>query len=163
MTNKNNTHPITPVGLERLEAELHELRFKQRPKIVEVVSWAASNGDRSENGDYIYGKRKLRELDRRAEYLAKRIMSAEVIDPLQQRGARVQFGATVTILNQNDEERQYTIVGADEIDIPNGRISYKSPVAKALMNKQEGDVSLVKKPAGEEELEILKVEFLAIL
>jgi transcription elongation factor GreB len=159
---KDETNPITPVGFKRLQDELHQLRYKERPEIVKVVAWAASNGDRSENGDYLYGKKKLREIDRRCEFLAGRIHAAEVIDPALSTSTRVEFGATVTILNENDQEKVYCLVGVDEIDVEKGRVSWKSPLAKALLNKRVGDTAVIKKPAGEEEVEIIELRYTTI-
>lgn len=157
MSDKNY---ITPKGFENLKAELHELLHGERPKLVETIAWAASNGDRSENADYIYGKRRLREVDRRIGFLTKRIEAAEVVDPSQLKGKKVLFGATVTIVNEDDESHTYQIVGEDEWDAKVGRISWKSPVAKALLGKSEGDEAKVIKPGGEEILLIEKVEYL---
>lgn len=141
---------ITPTGAEKLRAELQQLIQVERPKVVEVVSWAASNGDRSENADYIYGKRRLREIDSRIRFLTSRLEIAEVIDPAKINEKKVVFGATVTILNESEEEHIYQIVGEDEIDIQAGKISWKSPVAKALLGKKIGDEIKIQKPQGEE-------------
>lgn len=143
----------------KLVKELETLQHEERPKIVEMVSWAAGNGDRSENGDYIYGKRRLRQIDGRLHFLSKRLDSAEVIDPENIKSKDVRFGATVTLLNENDEEKVYSIVGEDEILVEKGLISYKSPIAKALFRKSEGDVVEVNTPKGIVEYEILKVEY----
>lgn len=150
---------ITPAGLEKLRAEFHELMHVERPKIVEIVAWAASNGDRSENADYQYGKRRLREIDRRVHFLTKRIEDAEVVDPLQMKGTQVLFSATVTIADEDGEELTYQIVGEDELDPKNGKISWKSPVAKALLGKKLGDEVKIVKPAGEEFVTIEKIEY----
>lgn len=155
-TNKNY---ITPQGLEKLKAEYHELLHIERPKVVEVVAWAASNGDRSENADYQYGKRRLREIDRRVHFLTKRIEDAEVVDPKQMQGETVLFSATVTLLNEEGVEMVYQIVGEDELDPKHGKISWKSPVAKALLGKKVGDEVRVLKPSGEEFVTIEAVEF----
>lgn len=150
---------ITPEGLAKLKAEYHELMHVERPKLVEVVAWAASNGDRSENADYQYGKRRLREIDKRVHFLTKRIEDAEVVDPKQMRGQTVLFSATVTLANEDGDELVYQIVGEDEFDPKNGKISWKSPVAKALMGKKLGDEVRIIKPAGEEFVTIENVEF----
>ena len=149
---------ITPDGLRRLEAEFAELQKVERPKIVETVAWAAGNGDRSENGDYIYGKRRLREIDRRLRFLRKRMEIAEVVDPARQKNhERVFFGATVTYLNERDEEKTVRIVGIDEARSEFHEISWISPVAKALLKAGEGDSVEVRTPKGIERLEILKI------
>jgi len=155
---------MTPEGFERLRDELNKLMRKERPEVVKVVSWAAGNGDRSENGDYIYGKKRLREIDRRVRYLSKRLANAEVVDPATRakKGAntdQVFFGATVTTANARDEERTIKIVGVDEVDLAKGHVSWISPIAKALMRAQEGDVVKLRTPNGVEELEIVKVEY----
>lgn len=156
MSDKNY---ITPAGLERLKAEYGELLHKERPRVVETVAWAASNGDRSENADYIYGKRRLREIDRRLRWLGDRIEKAEVVDPSAVKSPKVVFGATVTVSDEEGEEAVYQIVGEDETDVKAGRISWKSPVAKALMGKGEGDEAVIRKPAGESVVSIEKVEY----
>lgn len=141
---------ITPLGAEKLRNELQELIHVERPKIVEVVSWAASNGDRSENADYIYGKRRLREIDSRIRFLTSRLEIAEVIDPKSIKDTKVVFGATVTIVNEDDQQLTYQIVGEDEIDVKLGKISWKSPMAKALLGKKVGDEVRIQKPQAEE-------------
>ena len=151
---------ITPAGFERLRTEMHQLLRVERPKVVETVAWAAGNGDRSENGDYIYGKRRLREIDRRLSFLTERLKIAEVVDPtLQKDRSRVFFGATVTYANSRGAEHTVTIVGVDEADLDRGQISWISPIARALLKAQEGDVVELRTPAGREELEILKVRY----
>lgn len=155
----NNKNYITPEGLESLRSEYHELMFVERPKLVEVVAWAASNGDRSENADYQYGKKRLREIDKRVRFLTKKIDDAEVVDPKKMQGKRVLFGAWVTISKDDAEEITYQIVGEDEFDVKAGKISWKSPVGKALLGKQEGDEVRLFKPSGEELVVIEKVEF----
>ncbi|MNL39694.1 Transcription elongation factor GreB [compost metagenome] len=151
---------ITPSGLARLKAEYHELMHVERPKIVEVVAWAASNGDRSENADYQYGKRRLREIDKRVHFLRKRIEDAEIVDPLVLSAEKIiRFSATVTIANEDGDEIEYQIVGEDEFDAKNGKISWKSPVAKALLGKKTGDEVRIVKPAGEEFVTIEKIEY----
>ncbi len=156
MSDKNY---ITPIGFERLKAELHQLLYVDRPKVVEAVAWAASNGDRSENADYIYGKRRLREIDKRIGFLTGRMEKAEVVDPLKLSGKKVVFGATVTVINEEESSETYQIVGEDEWDVKSGKISWKSPVAKALLGRIEGDEVKVLKPQGEEFLTIELVEF----
>jgi transcription elongation factor GreB len=155
---------ITPKGLEALRAELKHLRIVERPKVVEVVSWAAGNGDRSENGDYIYGKKRLREIDRRMRYLSKRIDTAEPVDPaLQTHLDRVFFGATVTYAELHDDgsETEHTIriVGVDEADTDKGDVSWISPIAKALMKAEVGDSVTVYAPQGPKELEVVAVRY----
>lgn len=150
---------ITPLGLEKLKSEYHELFHVERPRVVEVVQWAASNGDRSENADYQYGKKRLREIDKRVRFLIKRIEAAEVVDPQTLKSEKVLFGATVTVLNEDEDEITYQIVGEDEFDIKAKKISWKSPVAKALLGKKVGDETVIFKPAGEEVVTIEKIEY----
>lgn len=154
---------ITPGGFARMKAELDELVDRQRPAVVAAVAWAAGNGDRSENADYIYGKKRLRELDRRIRFLIKRLDRAEVVDPLVQRDAgdadRIFFGATVTVRNRRGEERTVSIVGIDEIDIRRSYISWVSPMARALIKACEGDSVTVRTPGGVEEIEVVKVRY----
>jgi transcription elongation factor GreB len=151
---------LTPDGFKRLQEELHHLRRVERPEVVEIVSWAAGNGDRSENGDYIYGKRRLREIDRRMRFLLKRLEIAEVVDPLRQQGLeQVFFGATVTYVDQHDEKRTVKIVGVDEARTDHGEISWVSPLARALMKKREGDVVAFRAPTGPVEVEILQIAY----
>lgn len=151
---------ITPAGAEKLRAELKELLNVKRPEVVEVVAWAAGNGDRSENADYIYGKRRLREIDRRVRFLTKRLDLAEVVDPQRQQGLeQVFFGATVRYLQSDGVERTVRIVGVDEVDPLAGRISWISPVARALTKARVGDVVPVETPAGPMELEVLEVRY----
>jgi transcription elongation factor GreB len=154
------TNYITPAGLQRLRDEFRDLQQGERPKIVETVSWAAGNGDRSENGDYIYGKRRLREIDRRMRFLLKRIESAEVVDPKKQMDqSRVFFGATVTYINSHDEEKTVRIVGIDEARSECHEISWISPVARALMKAEVGDEVDVRTPRGVERLEVVKISY----
>lgn len=153
---------ITPKGYDRLKSELHELLTVERPKTVDVVAWAASNGDRSENADYQYGKRRLREIDRRIRFLQKRIDIAEIVDPARQNGTKVLFGATVTVSGEDGENRTYRIVGIDETDAKAGKVSWISPIGQALLQANEGDSVVLKTPKSEEELEIVKVEYKAI-
>jgi transcription elongation factor GreB len=151
---------MTPEGFARMREELDTFMRKERPEVVKVVSWAAGNGDRSENGDYIYGKKRLREIDRRVRYLSRRLANAEVVDAAK-RGQtdRVFFGATVTTANEKGEERTVKIVGVDEVDLAIGHVSWISPIARALLRAEEGDVVKLRTPAGVEELEIVKVEY----
>ena len=151
---------ITPQGFTRLRAEYEELFSVERPKIVETVSWAASLGDRSENADYLYGKKRLREIDRRLSFLAKVMKSAKVVDPAKQ-GQRdaVRFGATVELADENDERRTVTLVGEDEADASSGRISWAAPIARALIGAKVGDERTVRLPAGEKSYEILRIEY----
>ncbi len=150
---------ITPGGLKRMRDELNKLLDEERPAMVKTVSWAAANGDRSENGDYIYGKRRLREIDKRVRFLSKRIDIAHPVDPSQQSGKKVLFGATVQVLGEDGRKRTFSIVGIDETDPAHGRISWISPLATALMKGSEGDVVTMKTPKGDEDLEILKVSY----
>lgn len=154
---------MTPAGYASLRAEFDRLVKQERPRVVDVVAWAASNGDRSENGDYIYGKRRLREIDRRIRFLTKRIESADVIDPLQQsNNDQVFFGATVTVSYDREPEQVFSIVGVDEADVGRGRISWVSPLARALIKAKEGDIVKLKTPAGVREIEILEVVYQSI-
>jgi transcription elongation factor GreB len=151
---------MTPVGFAALKEELQALLRVERPKIVEIVSWAAGNGDRSENGDYIYGKKRLREIDRRARYLTKRLESAEVVDPERQQGLeRVFFGATVTYAQADGTQHTVQLVGVDEADLKQGKISWISPVAKALMKAHAGDKVELRTPAGAETMEVLAIAY----
>ena len=151
---------MTPAGFAALRAEFDELFRVERPKLVETIAWAASNGDRSENGDYIYGKRRLRQIDSRIRFLSKRIENAEVVDPTRQENAdQVFFGATVTFANKKGEEITMQIVGFDEAEPAKGRISWISPVARALLKAREGDVVSLMTPAGRDELEILEIRY----
>jgi transcription elongation factor GreB len=151
---------MTPPGFRRFEEELKQLTRVERPKIVEIVAWAAGNGDRSENGDYIYGKRRLREIDRRIRFLTKRLESAEVVDPARQRHLRqVFFGATVTYADESGAERTVKLVGVDEADLERGEISWLAPVARALMKAREGDVVELRSPAGVEALEVVAISY----
>ncbi len=154
---------MTPGGFARLKAELASLVEKERPETVATVAWAASNGDRSENGDYIYGKKRLREIDRRIRFLIRRLDNAEVVDPRARRESdnadQIFFGATVTVSNARGEERTVSIVGVDEIDTARGYISWVSPMARALIKAREGDNVTLRTPGGVEELEILDVRY----
>ena len=154
---------ITPAGHARLKSELEDLIKRERPHVVEVVAWAASNGDRSENGDYIYGKRRLREIDRRIRFLTKRLDNAEIVDPLRQGdNDQVFFGARVTIADADGVENVYTIVGIDEMDVSRGRISWISPLARALIKSREGDSIRFQSPMGIREIDIVAVEYVSI-
>jgi transcription elongation factor GreB len=150
---------ITPVGLRRLNDELKKLWKDERPKLVETIAWAASNGDRSENGDYIYGKRKLREIDRRIRFLSQRIDSAVVVDNAGKDHDRVYFGATVTVVDESGSERTVSIVGVDEVDPGRGRVSWISPIATALLKGSVGDVVTLRTPRGAEEIEIVDIRY----
>ena len=151
---------ITPAGYARIRNELDELLRVERPRVVDAVHWAALNGDRSENGDYIYGKRRLREIDRRIRFLTRRLDIAEVVDPAcQQNVEQVFFGATVTILDEQGDEHVYQIVGVDETDFARGRISWVSPLARALIKAQEGDLVRFQSPAGWREVEIIEIVY----
>jgi transcription elongation factor GreB len=150
---------ISPAGYARLKAELKALVEVERPEVVRTVSWAAKNGDRSENGDYLYGKKRLREIDRRVRFLIKRLEAAEVVDAAGRESDQVFFGATVRIRARDGKERSIAIVGVDETDTAKGRVSWISPVAKALIKAREGDTVMLKTPGGAEELEILEVRY----
>ena len=151
---------ITPQGYQRLRAELFELIDVERPKIVDIVHWAASNGDRSENGDYLYGKKRLREIDRRIRFLTKRLDIAEVADPCLHHGNdQIFFGATVTYANSKGEERTITIKGIDEVDNLQGEVSWISPIGRALLKSREGDEVNLMTPGGLERLEVLQVSY----
>lgn len=149
---------MTPGGHRRMRDELYQLVNKERPELTQIVNWAASNGDRSENGDYLYGKRRLREIDRRIRFLSKRLENAEVVDPEQREPTdQVFFSATVTYAREDGREETVSIVGVDETDLSRNHISWTSPVARALLKAREGDAVLLRTPAGSEELEILEV------
>ena len=151
---------ITPAGYRRLHDELTRLLNIERPEVVQTVSWAASNGDRSENGDYIYGKKRLREIDRRLRFLTKRLEAAEVVDPaVREPTDQIFFGATVRYSNEAGDERRIKIVGVDEVDVAQGHVSWISPIARALSKAREGDTVTLRTPAGEETLDILEVRY----
>ena len=151
---------LTPQGFGRMREELDALLRKERPEVVKVVTWAAGNGDRSENGDYIYGKKRLREIDRRVRYLSKRLANAEVVDAAKRaKTDQVFFGATVTYANGRGDERTIKIVGVDEVELDKGHVSWISPIAKALLRAEEGDVVKMRTPGGVEEIEIVKVMY----
>jgi transcription elongation factor GreB len=148
---------ITPAGHRRLHDELMQLMNTERPQVVSVVSWAASNGDRSENGDYLYGKKRLREIDRRIRFLTKRL---EVVDPAaQDHGDQIFFGARVQVLRADGKEQSIRIVGVDEVNTAAGDVSWISPIARALIKAREGDTVVLRTPAGAEEIEILQVSY----
>jgi transcription elongation factor GreB len=151
---------ITPQGYRRLREEYETLFALERPKLVETISWAAGNGDRSENGDYIYGRKRLREIDRRIGWLSRRMKDAKVVDPTQQpeRG-KVFFGVTVTLADAEDNERTITLVGEDEADAGSGRVSWNSPIGRAVRGAAVGDVRPVALPSGERDLEIVSIRY----
>jgi transcription elongation factor GreB len=156
---------MTPGGFGRMKDELERLVQKERPELVATVAWAAGNGDRSENGDYIYGKKRLREIDRRIRFLIRRLDIAEVVDPAAQRDEgtdQIFFGATVTLRNAKDGERTVSIVGIDEIDTARGYISWVSPMARALIKAREGDTVTLHTPGGVDEIEIVVVRYLPL-
>jgi transcription elongation factor GreB len=157
---------MTPGGFARLSAELERLVKKERPELVATVAWAASNGDRSENGDYLYGKKRLREIDRRVRFLIKRLDAAEVVDPLAPReddtADQVYFGATVTVCDEQGARRTVSIVGVDEIDPARGYISWVSPMARALLKSRAGDTVTLRTPGGVEEIDIVSVSYEAL-
>jgi transcription elongation factor GreB len=151
---------MTEAGFEALRREFRELLHVERPKIVEVVSWAAGNGDRSENGDYLYGKKKLREIDRRVRFLSKRLEIAEVVDPkLRTNFDQVFFGATVTYAREDDSEHSITIVGIDEADVDKAQVSWISPIARALLKARIGDSVDIRTPAGPETIEVVRISY----
>lgn len=150
---------MTPQGLKKLRAELKHLLEKERPAVVKTVSWAAEQGDRSENADYIYGKRRLREIDRRIHFLQRRLDHVEVVDPASVNSDRVMFGATVTVVDEEGQKAVYQIVGADEFDVNAGRISWESPLAKALLGRRKGDTVVVKRPKGAVTLTVVQIEY----
>ena len=154
---------ITPAGFRQMKDEYKQLWEVERPALVQTISWAASNGDRSENGDYIYGKKRLREIDRRLRFLAKRLENSEVIDPVQRQGCeQVFFGATVTVCHGDGVERTYSIVGVEEADVGRGRISWVSPLARTLLKARADDVVLLQLPNGVEELVVVEVIYQSI-
>ena len=154
---------ITPAGWRSLKDELYQLVNKERPEIVQIVNWAASNGDRSENGDYLYGKRRMREIDRRIRFLTKRLEAAQVVDPETREATdQIFFGATVTLLRGNGSEQTVKIVGIDEIDTAQNKISWISPLARCLIKAREGDEVSLNTPVGCEDIEILEVAYVRI-
>jgi transcription elongation factor GreB len=157
---------MTPGGFARLRRELDALVSRERPELVATVAWAAGNGDRSENGDYIYGKKRLREIDRRIRFLVRRLDNVEVVDPAMPRDdeseSRVFFGATVVVAGASGDERTISIVGIDEIDTGRGYISWISPMARALLKAREGDTVTVRTPGGSDELDVVAVRYVAL-
>ncbi|NJK89471.1 MAG: transcription elongation factor GreB [Myxococcales bacterium] len=151
--------PITPEGYRKLERELQTLWHEDRPRVVREVSDAAAHGDRSENAEYIFGKKKLREIDRRIKFLSELLDKVTVVHPGQAAAGVVDFGATVSVRDEEGSERTYTLVGEDEVEPKLGRISTKSPVGKALLNRRVGDVFVVRRPAGEIELEVVRIDY----
>lgn len=151
---------ITPEGYRRLREEYEGLFAVERPRLVETIAWAASNGDRSENGDYIYGRKRLREIDRRLGWLSRRMKDAKVIDPAAQpERSKIWFGATVTLVDEDERRRIVTLVGEDETDAANGRIAWSSPIGRAIRGASVGDLRRVTLPAGERELEIVAIDY----
>jgi len=154
------SNPISPAGMAALKARYDHLLGTERPAIVELVSWAAGNGDRSENGDYLYGRKRMREIDRELAHLARRMKAARVIDPSDQPDrARVFFGATVTLADEDDATRSVTLVGDDEQDAGQGRIGWSSPMARALRGATVGDLRIVRLPGGEKEWEVVAIAY----
>lgn len=160
MSDKKNY--ITPLGFKRLQDEWEYFTKVERPEVTRIVAWAAGNGDRSENADYQYGKKRLREIDKRLAFLTKRIDDAEIVDPLKIKSDKVQFGATVTIVDEDGKKKTYTIVGIDEVDTTRSWISWISPIGRALLGKKVGDYINVNTPMGEVEYEIESLEYKAI-
>jgi transcription elongation factor GreB len=151
---------ITPEGIARIRAEYQELFGSERPKLVETIAWAAANGDRSENGDYIYGRKKLREIDRRLSHLSRIMKAAKVVDPASQAARdQVRFGATVELADEDDERRMLTIVGDDEADAGAGRIGWSAPLARALVGARIGDERVVRLPSGEKSYEVIAIRY----
>lgn len=158
LLNKEKNY-ITPSGFAKLRAELDQLLRVERPEVTKTIAWAASNGDRSENADYIYGKKRLREIDKRIRFLTQRIDQAVVIDPLTIQSERVQFGASVEICNEEGESRQVVIVGVDEINTEKGLISWRSPIGSSLIGKEVGDTIMVQTPRGAKTFEIIEINY----
>lgn len=157
---EERSNPITPAGYEKLRQQYVALYEVERPKIVDIVSWAAGNGDRSENGDYQYGKKRLREIDREVRHISKRMKAANIIDPIEQPNkARIYFGATVTLADEEDNQRIVTIVGDDEAEADKGRIGWSSPLARSLRRGEVGDVRTVRLPSGSKEWEIIEISY----
>jgi transcription elongation factor GreB len=150
---------ITPAGLARIRDEYDQLFGVERPRLVETISWAAANGDRSENGDYIYGRKRLREIDRRLGYLSKVMKGAKVVDPASQSTDQVRFGATVELADEDDNRRTLTIVGDDEADATAGRVGWSAPLARALIGARVGDERVVRLPSGEKNYEVMKISY----
>ncbi len=151
---------ITPEGLARIRAEYQELFAVERPKLVETIAWAAANGDRSENGDYIYGRKRLREIDRRLSHLSRIMKAAKVVNPADQASLdQIRFGATVELADEEDQRRRVTIVGDDEADAGSGRIGWSAPLARALVGARVGDERIVRLPSGEKSYEVLAISY----
>lgn len=157
---KNNY--MSPGCYKKLMAELEWLNREERPEVTKLVTWAASNGDRSENADYLYGKKRLREIDRRIRFLTQRLNASAVVDPTTIKSTKIQFGATVRLLDEDGSARIFTIVGVDEVETSKGHISWQSPIGKALLGKNVGDEVLVKIPAGESTYEVVEIEYKTI-
>lgn len=157
---KNNY--ISPQGHKKLVDELDQLLRIERPEITKLIQWAASNGDRSENADYLYGKRRLREIDRRIRFLTQRLDASVVVDPASIKSQKIQFGATVELMDEEGNKKRFTIVGVDEVDTSKGRISWQSPIGRTLIGKEVGDEVLVKVPSGELTYEVLALNYLPI-
>ncbi len=153
---------ITPQGFQKLQSEYTELTSRERPEVVRLVQWAASNGDRSENADYLYGKKRLREIDRRLRFLASRIEAAKIIDPTTMQSSKVQFGATVITQNEDGIQKTWKIVGQDELNTLQGLISWLSPIGKGLIGKSRGEEVTIQTPQGEVNLEIIEISYVTI-
>lgn len=151
---------MTPKGHKKLVDELDELLRVERPEVTKLIQWAASNGDRSENADYLYGKKRLREIDRRIRFLTSRLDQAQVVQPSQTVSNKIQFGATVEILDEEGDKRKYTIVGVDEVDTSKGHISWQSPIGKTLLGKVLGQEVVINAPAGEMNFEIVSIQYI---
>lgn len=160
---KKEKNYITPKGLKKLLDELHSLLHNERPQVTETIAWAASNGDRSENADYIYGKKRLREIDRRVRFLTSRIDASVEVDPTKQKSDKVQFGATIIIESGEGENKKISIVGIDEINTDKGHISWKSPLGSTLIGKEEGDTIEVKTPRGVVTYDVLEIIYCEIV
>jgi transcription elongation factor GreB len=156
---KKGNNYITPTGFKKLKDELEQLLLNERPELTKTIAWAASNGDRSENADYIYGKRRLREIDKRVRFLTQRIDAAILVNPQEIKSSKVQFGATVELTDENGISKTISIVGVDEIDTDKGHLSWKSPLGSSLIGKEEGDVVVVRTPKANIEYEILTINY----
>lgn len=154
---------MTPACHQKMSSELEHLIKVERPETTRVIAWAAGNGDRSENADYIYGKKRLREIDRRLRFLKKRLENSKVIDPLTMNSNKIQFSSTVVVEFEDGEQKTYSIVGIDEVDTEKGHLSWRSPVGKALIGKEIGDTVLIKAPKGDYELEVLEISYREII
>ena len=159
---KEKKNYITPKGHQKLIEELEQLLRVERPEITKLIQWAASNGDRSENADYLYGKRRLREIDRRIRFLTSRLDAAVVVDPSQTQSQRIQFGATVEVVDEDGNSRCFTIVGVDEVNTAKGHISWQSPIGRSLLGKMEGEEVNIQVPAGEMVFEIVWIKYQSI-